>query len=384
MGYHPHFGPVTGAIYMKAEPNLAWVALNRVRGLTPRLRTTLLDAFGDPEGIARAAGAALQSIPGLPPRALSDLGSIATPQSLHLAREEIGRAHRLGATVLACPQREYPDRLREGLPDPPPVLYVQGTLQPGDDPAVAIVGSRRSSTYGTEVARRLAYDLASRGYTVISGLARGIDTAAHRGALEAGGRTLAVLGCGIDRVYPASNVGLARKIASRGALLSEFPLGSRPLAFHFPIRNRIISGLSQAVIVVEAAEASGSLITARLAAEQGREVGAVPGAVTSPLSAGANLLIQDGARLVRGWQDVEELLPDHCRHRPEPAGDSAAELGERARRILEALSPSAPRHIDVVASNLRENAGNLLVDLLDLELKRLVVSLPGKHFLKRP
>ncbi|MEE9231167.1 MAG: DNA-processing protein DprA [Acidobacteriota bacterium] len=368
---------------MTAEPTLAWVALNKVRGLTPRLRATLLDAFGDPEGIARAAGTALRSIPGLPPRALSDLGSMATPRSLRLAREEVGRAHRLGAAVLTCAQREYPDRLREGLADPPPVLYVQGTLQLGDDPAVAIVGSRRCSAYGAEVARRLAFDLASRGYTVVSGLARGIDTAAHRGALEAGGRTLAVLGCGIDWVYPAANAGLTREIASRGALLSEFPLGSRPLAFHFPIRNRIISGLSRAVIVVEAAEASGSLITARLAAEQGREVGAVPGAVTSPLSVGANLLIKDGACLVRGWQDVEDLLPDHCKHHPDPSGDTAAELGERARRILEALSPTAPRHIDVVASDLRESAGNLLIDLLDLELKRLVVSLPGKHFLKR-
>jgi DNA processing protein len=368
---------------MKAEPALAWVALNRVRGLTPRLRAALLDAFGDPEGIARAAGAALESIPGLPPRALADLGSLATPRSLRQAREEIHRAHRLGASVLARPLRDYPERLREGLPDPPPVLYVRGVLQAGDDPAVAIVGSRRCSPYGREVAQRLGYDLASRGYTVVSGLARGIDAAAHRGALEAGGRTLAVLGCGIDRVYPPANADLAREVASHGALLSEFPLGSRPLAFHFPIRNRIISGLSRAVIVVEAAEASGSLITARLAAEQGREVGAVPGAITSPLSAGTNLLIQDGASLIRGWRDVEELIPLNCRHRPEPGAEDSTELGERARRILEALSPTAPRHIDVVASELRESAGNLLAELLDLELRRLVVSLPGKHFLRR-
>ncbi len=255
---------------------------------------------------------------------------------------------------------------------------------PGDVRAVAIVGSRRATPYGEEVARRLARDLAEREVTIVSGLAHGIDAAAHRGALEAGGRTVAVLGTGIDRVYPPAHESLAQRIAGRGALLSEFPLGTEPLPPNFPIRNRLISGLSLMVVVVEAAENSGSLITATLALDQTREVGAVPGPVTSPQSAGTHRLIQDGARLVRGWQDVVEELPEAYRPAPNPRpARERGDLSERAHRILAALSPEAPRHVDVLAEDLRERAGDLLADLLDLELKRLVVSLPGGRFLRR-
>ncbi len=368
---------------MRGTTTGGWLALGRVRGLTPRALAELLERFGTPDGSARAPRAALDSVPGLAPRALAELAKLGGPDSRRWEQEETARAGRLGARVLTRLQPGYPERLLEGISDPPPAVYIRGSIEATDRHAIAIVGSRRASPYGVEVGRRLAADLAERGYTIVSGLAWGIDAAAHRGALEAGGRTLAVFGCGIDRVYPPAHAALARQIEQSGALVSEFPIGSRPLPPHFPIRNRLISGLSLAVIVVEAAEASGSLITARLAAEQGREVGAVPGPVTSPLSVGTNRLIQDGAGLVRAWPDVIDMLPICCRLRHERKGPEPADLGERARRLLGALSPTAPRHIDVVAGELRESAGNLLADLLDLELRRFVVSLPGMHFLRR-
>lgn len=365
------------------------MALNCVRGLTPRLAALLLERFGDPAGIARSAPEAL-SDPGalaelgpLPHTTLDDLRALGTEAARRRARLEIERAEALGARIVTRGEPGYPARLGVGVPDPPPALYVRGEIHPADTHAVAIVGSRLATPYGLEVARRLAGDLVDGKYTIISGLARGIDAAAHRGALEAGGRTLAVLGCGIDRIYPRSHAELAEAVARRGAVLSEFPLGTVPLKPHFPIRNRLISGLSLAVVVVEAAERSGSLITARLAMEQGREVGAVPGPVTSPVSAGTNKLLIDGATLVRTWRDVVEAIPEALRAPARGGSGLPEDLGERLRGILDALSPEAPRHVDTLARELRSGAGDLLADLLDLELRRLVVSLPGGHFLRR-
>jgi DNA processing protein len=366
-----------------------WVALNCVRGLTPRLAALLIERYGDPAGIASGVPKALATSgelfgpEAIPERTLADLRALGSEEARRRARLEIERAASVGARIVTRGEAGYPARLLEGVPDPPPALYARGEIHEKDQCAVAIVGSRMATPYGLEVARRLAGDLAEEGYTIVSGLARGIDAAAHRGALEAGGRTLAVLGCGLDRIYPPSHGELAGAVASRGAVISEFPLGTKPLRPHFPIRNRLISGLSLAVVIVEAAERSGSLITARLALEQGREVGAVPGPVTSPASAGANQLLIDGATLVRTWRDIVEEIPEGLRP---PARDRAAvpdDLEERARRILEALSPEAPRHLDTLARELRESAGELLADLLDLELRRLVVSLPGGHFLRR-
>jgi DNA processing protein len=382
---------------MTPDPNReGWVALNCVRGLTPRLATLLLERFGDPAGIARSAGAAglfgadapsgSDALAGLGPlgeSTLRDLRELGSEAARRRARLEIERAEALGARIVTRGEPGYPARLGLGVPDPPPALYVRGEIHPQDAGAVAIVGSRMATPYGLEVARRLAGDLAEEGYTIVSGLARGIDAAAHRGALEAGGRTLAVLGCGIDRIYPRSHAELAGAVARRGAVISEFPLGTAPLKPRFPIRNRLISGLSLAVVVVEAAERSGSLITARLAMEQGREVGAVPGPVTSPASAGTNKLLIDGATLVRTWRDVAEAIPEELRPPARDRKTVPEDLGERARRILEALSPEAPRHVDTLARELRSGAGELLADLLDLELRRLVVSLPGGHFLRR-
>lgn len=287
----------------------------------------------------------------------------------------------------------YPSRLAE-VPDAPATLHVRGALVDADALAVAIVGSRRATTYGLEVAETLAADLAARGVTVVSGLARGIDAAAHRGALRVGGRTLAVLGSGVDVIYPPENRRLAAEIADRGALLSQFAPGTPPLPQNFPTRNQVIAALSLAVVVVEAAEKSGSLITARLAAELGREVLAVPGRITAPESRGANRLIQDGAHVAMGWEDVVAVLPERWKVRVTAtagiegagagagAGRGAAE-GEPSgyRRILELLGED-PIDIDHVIERSGLGAGRVSAALLDLELEGRVRQIEGKRFVR--
>src|SRR5215468_12004292 len=229
-----------------------------------------------------------------------------------ITHERIALDTRAAATQIALGDATYPENLRE-IVSPPPRLYVRGTLAEGDALAIAIVGSRQATSYGLAVAERFAADLAARGVTIVSGLARGIDTAAHRGALRAGGRTIAVLGSGVDVIHPVENRALAGRIEASGALISEFEPGMPPLAYHFPLRNRVIAGLALGVVVVEASEQSGALITARLAAELGREVMAVPGRANSPSSRGAHALIRDGAALVETWEDVVAELPDRWR-----------------------------------------------------------------------
>ncbi|PYL26791.1 MAG: DNA-protecting protein DprA, partial [Verrucomicrobia bacterium] len=236
-----------------------------------------------------------------------------------------------------------------------PALFVRGELHTDDALAVAIVGSRRATPYGIAAAERLASDLAARGVTIVSGLARGIDTAAHRSALAAGGRTLAVLGCGVDVVYPPENGPLVRAIESHGAILSQFPPGMPALAGHFPARNRTLAGLALGVVVVEAAERSGALITAGFAGDLGRETFAVPGRITSPTSAGANRLIQDGAKLVTCWQDIVSELPEQWRRAVRglsaPSGEhEAPEKGTDEGRMLQLLAPDEPQHIEHLIS----------------------------------
>jgi DNA processing protein len=316
------------------------------------------------------------------------------------------------ARVLARDDADYPALLRP-VPDAPDPLHVRGRLLSGDALAVAIVGSRRATPYGLDVAETLAADLAARGVTVVSGLARGIDSAAHRGALRVGGRTVAVLGSGVDVVYPPENQRLADEIVARGALVSQFALGTPPLAYNFPTRNRVIAGLSLAVVVVEAAERSGSLITARLAAELGREVLAVPGRVTAPESRGANRLIQDGAALALGWEDVIAALPDRWRvcvavdGRSGAAGEAAvawrgAAEGEPSGYEKEVTVASAPRpaptrpelqqllsligedplDIDRLIERSGLGAGPVSAALLDLELDGRVRQMEGKRFVR--
>ena len=281
----------------------------------------------------------------------------------------------------------YPANLRE-IHAPPARLYVRGTLVEDDALAVAIVGSRAATPYGVAVAERLAADLAARGVTVVSGLARGIDSAAHRGALRAGGRTIAVLGSGVDVIYPPENRRLAGDIEASGALVSQFEPGTPPLAGYFPARNRVIAGLSLAVLVVEAAEKSGSLITAGLAAEMGREVLAVPGPLTSPQSVGAHRLIQDGAALIQGWEDVVGQLPLFWRDRvraltPEPsqAGEPAHDDDPETEALLRILGEE-PLGIDSIIERSGIAVGRASALLVTLEVEGRIRQLDGKRFVQ--
>lgn len=286
---------------------------------------------------------------------------------------------------------EYPALLRPS-PTAPATLHVRGRLVEGDALAVAVVGSRRATAYGLAVAETMAADLAARGVTIVSGFARGVDSAAHRGALRVGGRTIAVLGSGVDVVYPPENRRLVDEIAERGALVSQFPPGTPPLPHNFPTRNGVIAGMSLAVVVVEAAERSGSLITARLAAELGREVLAVPGRVTAPESRGANRLIQDGAALALGWEDVVAALPDRWKAcidtaanidpaaKSTPAGAAEPEPGGYSQIL--AILGEDPVDIDRVIERSGLGAARVSAALLDLELNGRVRQIEGKRFVR--
>jgi DNA processing protein len=267
----------------------------------------------------------------------------------------------------------------------PPELDVRGALEPGDALAIAIVGARQATAYGIEVAETLAADLAARGVTIVSGLARGIDTAAHRGALGAGGRTLAVLGHGIAHVYPPENRALADAIAARGALLSQFPASLGPLPYHFPARNRTLAGLALGVVVVEAAERSGALITAGLAGDLGREVFAVPGRITSAASRGTNGLIRDGARLVQHWTDIVAELGESWRRMIEGAPTSADEAarpapGSDEARMLELLSVDEAQHIERLIARADVDAARAGTALIGLELAGWARQLAGQRW----
>jgi DNA processing protein len=289
----------------------------------------------------------------------------------------------MGVSILPFTSPDYPTLLRK-VPNPPLVLYVQGTLTEHDAVSVAIVGSRRTTHYGMTQAARLASELAAAGLTIVSGFARGIDTAAHRAALDAGGRTIAVLGSGLARLYPAENAALADEVAASGALVSEYPLDTPPLRPFFPRRNRVVSGLSLGVVVVEAAHRSGALVTADWALDQGREVMAVPGRVDRRSSSGCHRLIQQGARLVERAADVLEQLGDvgaalaparPKRRAPQP------ELTADEQRVLEAVGDE-PAHIDAVTERCGMPAQNVASLLMLLELKRTITQLPGKHFVR--
>jgi DNA processing protein len=372
-----------------------WIALNMTPGVGPRAAARLLERFGSAEAVFGALRSELERLR-LRPEAVE---SIALRDRHEAATLELERVRAIeGADVLALDDGAYPALLRE-IPDPPVTLYVRGRWREClDAPSVGVVGSRRCSTYGQNVAHALARDLASRGVTVVSGLARGIDAAAHRGALEAGGRTVAVLGTGVDEVYPRDHRKLAEEILERGgALVTQFPLGTPPVAENFPYRNRIISGLSLGVVVVEAAENSGSLITARLAMEQNREVYAVPGNITSRNSFGTNYLIKGaGAKLVQQWQDVvaefppelaAALLPPAVKGRgAERRKDEAtlpSGLSEAERGVLRFVSTDEPAHIDELALRSGLAVSELSGLLLGLEMRELIRQLPGKCFVRK-
>lgn len=371
-----------------------WIALNMTPGVGPRAAAKLLERFGSAEAVFGATRAELESLR-LRPEAVE---SIRAREFFDKAEEEIGRARQIGVDILLLDDGIYPALLRE-IFDPPITLYVKGAWSEClEQPCVAMVGSRRSSTYGQNAATMLARDLAQRNVTIISGLARGIDAAAHRGALEAKGRTVAVMGTGLDQVYPSDHKRLADEIlSSGGALVSEFPLETPPAPQNFPYRNRVISGLSLGVVLVEAAENSGSLITARLALEQGREVFAVPGNITSRNSFGTNYLIKGaGAKLVQQWQDVIAELPQEIASRllpPEPKKKEKAaveqlslvpgDLSATEHTIWKLLSTDEPAHIDALAEKSKLSVPELTGALLGLEMRELIKQLPGKCFVRR-
>jgi DNA processing protein len=371
-----------------------WIALNMTPGIGPRAAAKLLERFGSAEAVFNATHGELESLR-LRPEAIE---SIRARDLFEKAEKEIERVRRLGADLLLLDDGVYPALLRE-IFDPPITLYLRGEWEACfEQPCVAIVGSRRSSTYGQNAASMLARDLATRGVTIISGLARGIDAAAHRGALEAGGRTAAVVGTGLDQVYPRDHRKLADEIvAAGGSIVSEFPLDTPPAPQNFPYRNRVISGLSLGVLVVEAAENSGSLITARLALEQGREVFAVPGNITSRNSFGTNYLIKGaGAKLIQQWQDIVAEMPQEISARllpPEPKKKEKglaeqlalvpAGLSEAEHAVFRLLSTDEAVHIDALAEASRLPVPELTGALLGLEMRELVRQLPGKSFVRK-
>jgi DNA processing protein len=383
---------VTVAAPPAATRILEWLALALTPGLGPTKARKLVEHFGSPEAVFRASLTELEAT-GI--QAVS-AQSVATGKSAELAREELARAAAAGATVISMDDPSYPPRLKE-IYDPPLVLYVRGSVDVLTKPGIAMVGTRHPTPYGSGMAERLACDLAAHGLVIISGMARGVDTASHRGAIAAKGKTLAVFGTGVDVIYPKENSRLSEQIlALGGALISEFPLGTFAAPQNFPIRNRILSGMSVGVLVVEAAEYSGTRITARCALEQNRDVFAVPGNVTNKNSWGPNTLIKQGAKLVATWEDVWEELPTEVRlaltpaTSPESPGASSASLfpeeglPPHEKRILSLLKADEATHIDELVERLETemSSSEIFAALFELELAGKVRQMPGKNFVK--
>jgi len=388
------------ALTLTGEELLDWLALILVPGLGPRGAGRLLERMKTPGAIFRASRSRLEA-EGLSGAQAQSIASGCTYEDAALQAEKM-RA--VGAAGIPLSHPSYPPLLREIL-DPPPFLFVRGRVEFLQGMMVAVVGTRRPTPYGVSVAERLSGDLARAGLVIVSGMARGIDSAAHRGALAASEKTLAVLGCGVDVVYPSENKRLADEIAQNGLLVSEFPMSSPAFPQNFPIRNRIISGMCLGVLVVEGAQYSGSSITAKLAVEQGKEVFAIPGNITSKMSWGPNLLIKQGAKLVQEWTDVIEELPLEARQRlaaagrnrilaqggaanPATSGPEQASLplgpAERpARALLDHLKYDTPTHVDELLGSVENcSSSEMLAALFELELLGMIKQLPGKHFVK--
>ena len=372
---------------MRLDTALPWLALSLTRGIAARLSARLLKRFGSPESVFCAS---LRQLEGCEVHA-------ATAQAV-FKKEAFKRAEKELAAIRAIPgcqlvnwsEPEYPQTLLQ-IYDPPVLLYVRGDAQILNAPSLAVVGTRRPTLYGTQMADRLARDLAACGIVIVSGLARGIDAIAHQGTVTANGRTIGVLGTGIDVCYPKENKKLYEKVLERGAILSEFPLGTHPAPENFPIRNRIVAGIPLGAIIIEGAQYSGSLITARLAMEFGREVFGVPGNVTQAVSFAPNLLIKQGAKLVTCAEDVIEELPTPVRaaftklEQPEAEQRNllvAQSLTGSGQKIYALLSSDEPRPIDDIVKATGLNSSDVLATLFDLEMKGFVRQLPGKQFSK--
>lgn len=378
----------------KIENMKSWIALNMTPGVGPRAATKLLERFGSPDSVFQARRPELEQLRIKP----ETIESLMKREFDEAAASEVENVRALGGDVLILDDGSYPYLLRE-IADPPITLYVMGDWEACfAEPCVGVIGSRLCSTYGKNAAEMLSRDLASRGICIVSGLARGIDTSAHRGAIAGGGRTVAVIGTGLDGVYPKENAKLVEEIlASGGAVVSQFPLGTPPIPENFPYRNRIISGLSYGVLIVEASERSGSLITARLAMEQDREVMAVPGNITSGKSFGTNYLIKAGAKLVQQWQDVVTELPSEIASRILPPKVDSAQTNGKSRQpelrptgmtehegvIWDLLSADEDMHIDLLLEKSGFTFADLNSALVGLDIRDLVRVLPGKHYARR-
>jgi DNA processing protein len=381
------------------EETLHWLALRMIPGLGTLSAVRLLDKLKSAEAIFRASASELEAL-GLSP---AQARNIASGCSFEDAVEQHQKLLAAGVTLISIHDQRYPPRLRE-IFDPPIVLYVRGRTELISSYGIAVVGTRRPTPYGIAATERLAADLARAGLTIVSGLARGIDTAAHRAALAEDAETVAVLGCGVDVLYPADNRKLYDEIGRKGLLVSEFPMGAPAYPQNFPIRNRIISGLSLGVLIVEGAQHSGSAITAKLAMDQGREVFAVPGNITSKMSWGPNLLIKDGgAKLVQEWTDVTNELPTEVRRHlvaeakqrvllengdpeippPAPGAGVPEPLKALANKLLARLQIDVPQQLDTLLESFEGvSSSELIGALFDLEMSGLVRQLPGKNFVK--
>ena len=379
----------------KLQPNSVgieqWLKLIRAEGVGPAIFARLIERFGTADRVLGASVAELAKVNGL---GFKTAERIAATRDKFDPAPELERAQKLGVWLVKLDDERYPPVLRR-IYDPPPVLYVKGSLTREDNLALSIVGSRRCSLYGQEQSSRFAHFLAAAGFTICSGMARGIDTAAHQGALSAGGRTIAVQGCGLATVFPPENKKLFELISESGACVSELPLGYEPLRVNFPPRNRIIAGLSLGTLVIEAALQSGALITARAALDYDREVMAVPGKIDSPLSRGSHQLIKPGARLIELVEDVTESLGhigEQLTEHVSAAATNAAELAEKTlfdvsqlklseaeRKIYDCLSKE-PMHVEQVIAETNLAAGVVNATLISMRLKGLIKQLPGSMF----
>jgi len=374
------------------ETSMQWLAMALTPGLGPTKARRVIEFFGSVQAVFRASLTELEAA-GL--RAVS-AQSLGTGRSMELAQDELGKVASAGARIVALDDPRYPTQLKQ-IYDPPLVLYVRGNEAVISQPGIALVGTRHPTPYGSGMSERLACDLAARGLVIFSGMARGIDTAGHRGAIAAKGKTVAVWGTGVDVVYPKENTRLVEQIlALGGAVISEFPMGTFPAPQNFPIRNRIISGIALGVLVVEAAEYSGTRITARCALEQNREVFAVPGNVTNKGSWTPNTLIKQGAKLVATWEDVWEELPTEVRLTLQPEGGDESQAGQTAslfgdselspheKKIFALLKADESTHIDEIVERLEPHlsSSEIFAALFELELAGKVKQLPGKNFVK--
>ncbi|HYL83814.1 MAG TPA: DNA-processing protein DprA [Candidatus Angelobacter sp.] len=372
---------------MQLDSSLSWLALTLTPGLASRLSARVLRQFGSPEGVFRASLTQLEACQ-LPAETAK---AVVQKKAFPRAEKELAAIRKIaGCSLLNWSDPEYPQSLLQ-IYDPPVLLYVRGDPQVLNLPSISIVGTRKPTLYGTQMAQRLGRELAARGLVVVSGLARGIDAIGHQGAMEAHGRAIGVLGTGIDVCYPKENKKLYEKVLERGVIISEFPLRTHPAPENFPVRNRIVAGMPLGVVVVEGAQYSGSLITARLAMEFGREVFGVPGNVTQPVSFAPNLLIKQGAKLVTNAEDVIEELPTPIRaalvQAEQPEAEqrnllAAAVLNGSEKKLYELLSAEEPVHIDDIVERSGLNSSEVLATLFNLEMKGIVRQLPGKQFCK--